>query len=53
MDARSYNNVMLRFANGLPVNDPLQTLYQTMSGREPQAATVSIMFIIRFFLLLI
>lgn len=42
MDARSYNNVMLRFANGLPANDPLQTLYQMMSGREPQAATVSV-----------
>ncbi|XP_075226850.1 endoplasmic reticulum export factor secretory 16 isoform X2 [Lycorma delicatula] len=39
MDARSYNNVMLRFANGLPANDPLQTLYQMMSGREPQAAS--------------
>ncbi|XP_039289556.1 protein transport protein Sec16B-like isoform X2 [Nilaparvata lugens] len=39
MDARTYNNVVLRFANGLAVNDPLQTLYQTMSGREPQAAT--------------
>ena len=27
MDDRSYSNVMLRFANGLVVNDPLQTLY--------------------------
>ncbi|XP_046670517.1 protein transport protein Sec16A isoform X3 [Homalodisca vitripennis] len=39
MDSRTHNNVMLRFANGLPNNDPLQTLYQLMSGREPQAAT--------------
>lgn len=41
MDSRTHNNVMLRFANGLQTNDPLQTLYQLMSGREPQAATVS------------
>lgn len=40
MDSRTHNNVMLRFANGLQNNDPLQTLYQLMSGREPQAATV-------------
>lgn len=39
MDSRTHNNVMLRFANGLHSNDPLQTLYQLMSGREPQAAT--------------
>ena len=37
MDERSYSNVMLRFANGLAVNDPLQTLYQLMSGRQPIA----------------
>ena len=37
MDDRSYSNVMLRFANGLVVNDPLQTLYQMMSGRQPIA----------------
>lgn len=41
MDSRTHNNVMLRFANGLQNNDPLQTLYQLMSGHEPQAATVS------------
>ena len=29
--------VMLRFANGLMVNDPLQTLYQYMTGRQPNA----------------
>ena len=28
---------MLRFANGLAANDPLQTLYQLMSGRQPVA----------------
>lgn len=37
MDERTYSNVMLRFANGLAVNDPLQTLYQLMSGRQPIA----------------
>ena len=37
MDERSYSQVMLRFANGLMVNDPLQTLYQLMSGRQPIA----------------
>ncbi len=37
MDERSYSNVMLRFANGLAANDPLQTLYQLMSGRQPVA----------------
>ena len=26
-----------RFANGMAVNDPLQTLYQLMSGRQPIA----------------
>lgn len=30
-----------RFANSLPINDPLQTVYQLMSGRMPAAATVS------------
>lgn len=29
-----------RFANSLPINDPLQTLYQLMSGRMPASATV-------------
>lgn len=31
----------LRFANSLPINDPLQTVYQLMSGRMPAASTVS------------
>jgi hypothetical protein len=40
MDQRTYANVMMRFANGLAMNDPLQTLYQLMSGRQPAAVTV-------------
>ncbi|XP_066993642.2 protein transport protein Sec16A isoform X2 [Anabrus simplex] len=39
MDQRTYANVMMRFANGLTMNDPLQTLYQLMSGRQPAAVT--------------
>lgn len=31
-----------RFANSLPINDPLQTVYQLMSGRMPAASTVSL-----------
>ncbi len=37
MDQRTYASVMTRFANGLAVNDPLQTLYQLMSARIPAA----------------
>ena len=37
MDQRTYASVMTRFANGLVINDPLQTLYQLMSGRVPGA----------------
>uniref|UniRef100_A0A0K2V1V9 Sec16 Sec23-binding domain-containing protein n=1 Tax=Lepeophtheirus salmonis TaxID=72036 RepID=A0A0K2V1V9_LEPSM len=37
MDERSYSNVMVRFANGISVSDPIQTLYQQMSGRQPIA----------------
>ena len=40
-DARTHATVMLRFANSLPINDPLQTLYQLMSGRQPASTTVS------------
>uniref|UniRef100_T1J191 Protein transport protein sec16 n=1 Tax=Strigamia maritima TaxID=126957 RepID=T1J191_STRMM len=39
MDTRTYANVMTRFANSLALNDPLQTLYQLMSGRQPAAVT--------------
>lgn len=39
MDQRTYASVMTRFANGLTMNDPLQTLYQLMSGRQPAAVT--------------
>jgi hypothetical protein len=37
MDQRTYAGVMTRFANGLAVNDPLQTLYQLMSARMPSS----------------
>ncbi|XP_029416056.1 protein transport protein Sec16B isoform X3 [Nannospalax galili] len=39
MDPRTYNWVMSGFTNTLALNDPLQTLFQLMSGRIPQAAT--------------
>lgn len=39
VDRRQHANVMLKFANKLPYNDPLQTLYQIMSGRMPACAT--------------
>lgn len=32
--------LLYRFANSLPINDPLQTVYQLMSGRMPASATV-------------
>lgn len=40
LDKRTYANVMMRFANGLTLNDPLQTLYQLLSGKMPAAITV-------------
>lgn len=39
MDPRTYNWVMSGFISTLALNDPLQTLFQFMSGRIPQAAT--------------
>ncbi|XP_075041855.1 protein transport protein Sec16A isoform X4 [Mixophyes fleayi] len=39
MDNRTHARVMTRFANSLPINDPLQTVYQLLSGRMPAAAT--------------
>ncbi|KAM7336125.1 hypothetical protein ACRRTK_004618 [Alexandromys fortis] len=42
MDPRTYNWVMSGFTSTLALNDPLQTLFQLMSGRIPQAATVAI-----------
>ncbi|XP_017347862.1 protein transport protein Sec16A isoform X2 [Ictalurus punctatus] len=39
MDNRTHAQVMTRFANSLPINDPLQTVYQLMSGRMPASAT--------------
>lgn len=41
MDRRSHANVMIKFANKLPLCDPLQTLYQLKSGRVPLSVTVS------------
>ncbi|XP_056387960.1 protein transport protein Sec16B isoform X2 [Hyla sarda] len=39
MDSRTYSWVMARFTSTLAVNDPLQTLFQLMTGRIPKAAT--------------
>ncbi|XP_045838234.1 protein transport protein Sec16B isoform X2 [Meles meles] len=39
MDPRTYSWVMSGFTSTLATNDPLQTLFQFMSGRIPQAAT--------------
>uniref|UniRef100_A0A8D0SBM2 Protein transport protein sec16 n=1 Tax=Sus scrofa TaxID=9823 RepID=A0A8D0SBM2_PIG len=39
MDSRTYSWVMSGFTSTLALNDPLQTLFQLMSGRIPQAAT--------------
>lgn len=41
MDERSYGHVLARFANGIAVNSPLQTLYHIMSGKQPASVTVS------------
>ncbi|NXD15267.1 SC16B protein, partial [Nothocercus nigrocapillus] len=38
MDPRTYSWVLSRFTSTLAVNDPLQTFFQLMSGRVPQAA---------------
>ncbi|XP_070176214.1 protein transport protein Sec16A-like isoform X2 [Littorina saxatilis] len=40
MDNRTHASVMTRFANtAMRMNDPLQTLYQLMSGRQPASVT--------------
>ncbi|CAL1681823.1 unnamed protein product [Lasius platythorax] len=39
LDKRTYASVMTRFANSLPIHDPLQTLYQLHSGRVPAIVT--------------
>lgn len=41
---KMHMEVMMAFANRIPMNDPLQTLYQHLSGRVPAAVTVSILF---------
>ncbi|NWV74499.1 SC16B protein, partial [Dasyornis broadbenti] len=38
MDSRTYSWVLTGFTSTLATNDPLQTLFQLMSGRIPQAA---------------
>lgn len=45
VDRRSHANVMMKFANKLALNDPLQTLYQLMSGRTPSSVMVKCFFI--------
>ncbi|XP_026160393.1 protein transport protein Sec16B isoform X2 [Mastacembelus armatus] len=39
MDNRSYTTVLNRFTGQLTANDPLQTLFQLLSGRIPTVAT--------------
>ncbi|XP_039442923.1 uncharacterized protein LOC120423258 isoform X2 [Culex pipiens pallens] len=39
VDSRQHANVMMKFANKLTLNDPLQTLYQLLSGRTPSSVT--------------
>lgn len=39
MDERSYGHVLARFANGIPLNSPLQTLYHIMCGKQPASVT--------------
>ncbi|XP_058836645.1 uncharacterized protein LOC131693108 isoform X2 [Topomyia yanbarensis] len=39
VDSRQHANVMMKFANKLTLNDPLQTLYQLLSGRTPSAVS--------------
>ncbi|MBN3289693.1 SC16B protein, partial [Polypterus senegalus] len=39
MDSRTYSNVLNRFTNSLALSDPLQTLFQLLSGRTPIAST--------------
>lgn len=42
VDRRQHAEIMLKFANKIKLNDPLQTLYQLMSGRIPASVTVKI-----------
>lgn len=39
MDERSYGHVLARFANGIPLSSPLQTLYHIMCGKQPASVT--------------
>ncbi|KAL1470989.1 hypothetical protein MTO96_023909 [Rhipicephalus appendiculatus] len=38
MDTKTHAAMMTRFTNALSLNDPLRTLYQQLSGRQPAAA---------------
>lgn len=41
MDSKTHAAIMTKFANiAMKMNDPLQTLYQLMSGRQPAAVTL-------------
>ncbi|KAK8766563.1 hypothetical protein V5799_006659 [Amblyomma americanum] len=39
MDTQTYAATVTRFTNSLAVNDPLRTLYQHLSGRQPTSVT--------------
>lgn len=41
VDRRQHADVMTKFANKLTLTDPLQTVYQLMSGRMPSSVNVS------------
>lgn len=49
VDRRSHANVLMKFANKLSLNDPLQTLYQLMSGRTPNSVTVCVPIKFKYF----
>ncbi|XP_075731172.1 uncharacterized protein LOC119181866 [Rhipicephalus microplus] len=40
MDAKTHAAMMTRFTNALSPNDPLRTLYEHLSGRQPAAASL-------------
>ena len=48
VDRRQHAEIMLKFANKIKLNDPLQTLYQLMSGRIPSSVTVIIVYSIMY-----
>ena len=51
MDSKTHAAVMTRFSNvSMHHNDPLQTLYQLMSGRQPASVTVNIFILLYFYI---